>query len=153
MKNKEITEKKVMGKSTRAGLLLVVVAIITLEATGFIQYYYSQRGIKQEATLRAQSELRSAENEIMGIVDQAEGAVRNSLWVAEWCLENPDSLVRVPQRVVANNSVVVGSTIALVPGYSKKYPLYAPYATRNSETGEIQTLSLATDDYDYPSQE
>ena len=142
-----------MGKSTRAGLLVVIVAIITLEATSLIQYYYSQRGIKQEASLRAQSELRSAENEIMGIVDQAEGAVRNSLWVAEWCLDNPDSLVRVPQRVVENNPVVVGSTIALVPGYSKKHPLYAPYATRNSETGEIQTLSLATDDYDYPSQE
>lgn len=153
MKTKEITEKKMMGKSTRAGLLVVIVAIITLEATSLIQYYYSQRGIKQEASLRAQSELRSAENEIMGIVDQAEGAVRNSLWVAEWCLDNPDSLVRVPQRVVENNPVVVGSTIALVPGYSKKHPLYAPYATRNSETGEIQTLSLATDDYDYPSQE
>ena len=151
--NKETTEKKVKGMSAGAGLLLVVVAAITLELTGLIQYYYSQRGIKEEASLRAQSELRSAENEIMGIVDLAEGAVRNNLWVAEWCLENPDSLVRVPQRIVANNPVVVGSTIALMPGYSKKYPLYSPYATRNPENGEIQTLSLATDDYDYPSQE
>ena len=153
MKDKERTEKKVQGMSTRAGLLLVVVAIITLEATGLIQYYYSQRVIKEEASLRAQSELRSAENEIMGIVGQAESAVRNSLWVAEWCMENPDSLARVPQRIVANNPVVVGSTIALMPGYSEKYPLCAPYATRNRETGEMQTLSLATDDYDYPSQE
>ena len=153
MKEKERTEKKVQSMSTRAGLLLVVVAIITLEATGLIQYYYSQRGIKQEASMRAQSELRSAENEIMGIVNQAESAVRNSLWVAEWCMENPDSLARVPQRIVANNPVVVGSTIALMPGYSKKYPLCAPYATRNPKNGEIQTLSLATDDYDYPSQE
>lgn len=151
--NKETTEKKVKSMSAGAGLLLVVVAAITLELTGLIQYYYSQRGIKEEASLRAQSELRSAENEIMGIVNLAEGAVRNNLWVAEWCLENPDSLVRVPQRIVANNPVVVGSTIALMPGYSKKYPLYAPYATRNPENGEIQTLSLATDDYDYPSQE
>ena len=151
--NKETTEKKVKSMSAGAGLLLVVVAAITLELTGLIQYYYSQRGIKEEASLRAQSELRSAENEIMGIVDLAEGAVRNNLWVAEWCLENPDSLVRVPQRIVANNPVVVGSTIALKPGYSKKYPLYSPYATRNPENGEIQTLSLATDDYDYPSQE
>ena len=108
MKDKERTEKKVQSMSTRAGLLLVVVAIITLEATGLIQYYYSQRVIKQEASLRAQSELRSAENEIMGIVGQAESAVRNSLWVAEWCMENPDSLARVPQRIVANNPVVVG---------------------------------------------
>ena len=153
MKKKEISEKKFLGVSAHAGLLLMVVAIITLEATGIIQYYYSQRVIKEEASLRAQSELKSAENEIMGIVGQAEGAVRNSLWIAEWCLENPDSLVRVPQRLVANNPVVVGSTIALMPGYSKKYPLYAPYTTRNPENGEIITLSLATDDYDYPSQE
>ena len=153
MKDKERTEKKVQSMSTRAGLLLVVVAIITLEATGLIQYYYSQRGIKREASMRAQSELRSAENEIMGIVGQAESAVRNSLWVAEWCMENPDSLARVPQRIVANNPVVVGSTIALTPGYSEKYPLCAPYVARNPETGEMQTLSLATDDYDYPSQE
>ena len=67
--NKETTEKKVKGMSAGAGLLLVVVAAITLELTGLIQYYYSQRGIKEEASLRAQSELRSAENEIMGIVD------------------------------------------------------------------------------------
>ena len=39
MKTKEITEKKMMGKSTRAGLLVVIVAIITLEATSLIQYY------------------------------------------------------------------------------------------------------------------
>ena len=153
MKTKERSEKEVLGMSTRAGLLVVVVAILTLEATSLIQYYYSQRGIKQEASLRAQSELKSAENKIMGIIEQAESAVRNSLWVVEWCLENPDSLVRVPQRVVGNNDVVVGSTIALVPGYSKKYRLYSPYATRNPENGEIITLSLATDDYDYPSQE
>ena len=137
MKDKERTDKKVQSMSTRAGLLLVVVAIITLEATGLVQYYYSQRVIKQEASLRAQSELRGAENEIMGIVGQAEGAVRNSLWVAEWCMENPDSLARVPQRIVANNPVVVGSTIALMPGYSEKYPLCAPYAARNPKSGEM----------------
>ena len=153
MKTNEVKEKKVLGMSTRTGLLLVVVAIITLEATGLIQYYFSQRGIKQEASLRAKSELRGAKNEIMGIVDQAEGAVRNSIWIAEWCLVNPDSLVRVPQRVVDNNPVVVGSTIAMTPGYYKKYPLYSPYATRDPETGKILTLSLATDEYDYPSQE
>lgn len=139
--------------STRVGLLLVVIAIITLEATGIIQYYFSQQGIKQEASLRAKSELKSAKNEIMGIVEQAEGAVRNSLWIAEWCLENPDSLVRVPQRVVDNNAVVMGSTIALIPGFDEKRPLYAPYTTQDPESGKINNLSLATEEYDYPSQE
>ena len=154
MSKTEKTEKKVLGKSARAGLLVVAIAIVTLEATSIIQYIYSQRGIKEEASLRAQSELQSATNKIMDIVNQAEGSVSNSLWVAEWCLQvSPDSLVRVPQRVVEINPAVVGSTIALVPGYNKKYPLYSPYATRNMETGQIETLSLATESYDYPSQE
>ena len=146
-------DKKLLGMSTRAGLMLVIVAAITLEATSIIQYLYSQREIKKEASLRAESELKSAENKIMDVVNQAEAAVRNSLWVAEWCLENPDSLMRIPQRVVAENPVVVGSTMALVPGYSTKYPLCAPYATRDMATGDIRMLSLATEEYDYPSTE
>ena len=139
--------------STKAGLLLVIVAVFTLEATFIIQYHYSQREIKKEASLRAASELKSAENKIMDVVNQAEAAVRNSIWVAEWCLETPDSLQRIPQRIVSENPVVVGSTMALVPGYSEKYPLYAPYAMRDLETGKIKMLSLATEEYDYPSSE
>ena len=128
----------------RARLLLVIVAALTLEATAIIQFAFTQREIKQEASLRAESELKSAENKIMDVVNQAEAAVRNSIWVAQWCLENPDSLERIPQRVVSENPVVVGSTMALVPGYSTRNPLYAPYATRDLETGEIRMLSLAT---------
>ena len=141
------------GISMRARWMLVIVAALTLEATAIIQYIYAQREIKHEASLRAKSELKSAENKIMDVVNQAEAAVRNSIWVAEWCLENPDSLQRIPQRVVSENPVVVGSTMALVPNYNPNYPLYAPYATKNLETGEIKMLSLATEAYDYPSME
>ena len=137
----------------RARLMLVIVATITLEVTAIIQFVYAQREIKREASLRAKSELESAEHKIMDVVNQAEAAVRNSIWVAEWCLEYPDSLVRIPQRVVSENPVVVGSTMALVPGYSATYPLYAPYVARDLETDELRLLSLATDEYDYPSKE
>ena len=137
----------------RARLLLLIVATLTLEATAIVQFVYAQREIKREASQRAESELKSAEHKIMDVVNQAEAAVRNSIWVAEWCLENPDSLERIPQRVVSENPVVVGSTMALVPGYSPKDSLFAPYAAKDLETGEIRMLSLATEEYDYPSQE
>ena len=137
----------------RVRVLLVIVATLTLEATAIIQFVFAQREIKQEASLRAESELRSAENKIMDVVDQAEAAVRNTIWVAEWCLENPDSLARIPQLVVSKNPVVVGSTMALVPGYSTRDSLYAPYVARDLETGKLRMLSLATEAYDYPSME
>lgn len=146
-------EYKKNGISMKARLLLLIVATLTLEATAIIQFAFALREIKQEASLRAESELKSAEHKIMDVVNQAEAAVRNSIWVAQWCLENPDSLARIPQRVVSENPVVVGSTMALVPGYSVKDSLFAPYAARDLETGEIRMLSLATEEYDYPSQE
>ena len=146
-------DSKKDGISLRARLLLVIVATITLEATAIVQFVFAQREVKNEASLRAKSELKSAEHKIMDVVNQAEAAVRNSIWVAEWCLENPDSLERIPQRVVSENPVVVGSTMALVPDYSAKHPLYAPYAAKDMETGEIRMLSLATEEYDYPTQE
>ena len=147
------SEKKILGMSIGAGLLLVIVAIATLEATGILQYVYTQRAIKKEATERAESELRGVTHRIMDVVNQTEGAVINNMWVAQWCIDNTDNLKLVPQRVLEVNPSVVGSTIALMPGYSKQHPLYAPYAARDIETGEIKNLSLATKAYDYPSQE
>ena len=152
MKKWNPSELKAVRKGALAGLLLVVVAIFTLEATSITQYLFSSRGMKKEATLRAQSQLEATEVKIMDVVNQAEAAVRNSVWIAQWCLNVPDSLVRVTQRIVADNSVVKGSTVALVPGYNRKYPLYAPYTTLTPE-GEMKSLSLATEEYDYPSQE
>lgn len=152
MKQTEVTDKSYARQGLRGGLLLVIVAVVTLEATSITQYFYSQRGIKQEATQRAQSELEATELKIMDVVNQAEAAVRNSVWIAQWCLNVPDSLVRITQRIITDNPVVKGSTVALVPGYNKKYPLFSPYTTIRPN-GTLESLSLATEEYDYPSQE
>lgn len=152
MKHIENADKSYARQGMKGGLLLVIAAVVTLEATSITQYFYSQRGIKQEATQRAQSELEATELKIMDVVNQAEAAVRNSVWIAQWCLNVPDSLVRVTQRIITDNPVVKGSTVALVPGYNKKYPLFSPYTTIRPD-GTLESLSLATEEYDYPSQE
>ena len=46
MKAKDTTGKKILGNSMRAGFIVIVLAIVILEATSLIQYYYSQQGIK-----------------------------------------------------------------------------------------------------------
>ena len=137
--------------SARTGLLLVVVAIVTLEATALLQMYFSQKSIKKEASLRAQSQMEASRNQIMDIINQAESAVRNSVWIAQWALSHPDSIYRVSQRIVQNNPVVMGSTMALIPGYNRKHPLFSPYVCRQGEG--VEFLSLATPEYDYPSKE
>ena len=133
------------------GLLLVIVAAITLEATALVQLYFSQKGIREEASMRAESQMEATRNRIMDIVNQTEASVRNSVWIAQWALNVPDSLYRVAQRIVEDNPVVMGSTVALVPGYLRSRKLFSPYVYEGEEG--LVFRSLATEEYDYPSQE
>ena len=146
--------KSVSHISLQAGIKIVVVAAVTLAATTFFQLYFSHRVIRNYASERAASELNRASEEIMGLVNQAEAAVRNSIWVTQLNLKKPDTLARIPLRVMLDNPVVTGSAVALVPGYNKRLPLYAPYAIRDASLPEgIRQVSLATKEYDYPSRE
>ena len=138
-------------KAATTGLLLVVVAAIALETSSLIQYYYSKKGLESGATRRAETQLESTRNEIMSVINQAETAVRNSVWITRWCLDVPDSLPSVCRRVVQDNPVVLGSTVAFVPGYDRRRPLFSPYVFRQ-DTGLV-CRSLATEEYDYPSRE
>lgn len=146
--------KSVSHISLQAGIKIVVVAAVTLAATTFFQLYFSHKVIRDYASQRATSELDGASEEIMDIVNQTEAAVRNSIWISELCLKKPDTLAHVPGRVLLANPVVTGSAVALVPGYNKRSPLYAPYALRDTSLLEgVRQLSLATKEYDYPSRE
>lgn len=142
----------VIRQWSRAGLMIIVVVVVTLEASSILQYAFSRKGMQEEANKRAESQLESTQNKIMDIIDQAEAAVRNSIWIARWCIDVPDSLHRVAQRIVEDNPVVVGSTVAMVPGYLPRRPLFAPYVFQSPE-GKLRFSSLATAEYDYPSQE
>jgi len=151
MSKNESIDKRGIRHSAWVGLLLVIVAAMTLEATSLIQYYFSKSALEQEATKHAETQLEATRNKIMDVIDQTEAAVRNSLWIAQWCLNVPDSLTRVCYRIVEYNPVIVGSTVALVPGYDRRKPLYAPYVCREADSLAIKTL--ATEYYDYPSHE
>ena len=148
---KELSSKALRRHSLLTSLLLVGVAALTLALANLAQYHYSQKAIKAEADERAAQQLENTHLAIMDVVHQTEAAVRNSLWISKWCLEYPDSLSRVTQRVVEDNPVVMGSCVALVPGYNKRFPLFAPYSFE--ENGQINTTTLASAAYDYPSQE
>ena len=131
--------------ATRQGLLVVIVCLLTLEATALLQYYYSRKILSEESTRRAQGQLEATELHILNVLDQVETAVRNSQWSVEQQLTQPDSLSAVTVRLVASNPVICGSTVAL------KDHMLAPYS--HEAEGTILTSTLATEEYDYPHQE
>ena len=145
--------KLIIKKSAWAGILVILVAAITLEATSLIQTLSSQKELREETTLRAMGQLDNTRLQINNVLDQAEAAVRNKLWIAQWSIRHPDSLKNVTQRILQDNPVVVGTTVAFMPGYFEDRPLLSPYSYRDKTTGEIKFRSLATEEYDYPSKE
>ena len=135
----------VAKKAARQGLLIVIVAVITLEATAVLQYFYSRHILSEEATRRAEGQLAATELHIANVVDQVETAVRNSIWSVQQQMNRPDSLAAITVRLVGSNPVICGSTVALVEKD------LAPYSYQNE--GEILTSTLATEEYDYKHQE
>ncbi len=142
--------QKNIRKSIGTGVLLVVVAALTLEATSLLQNYFTRQGLREEAQMRAESQLETTRLQIVDATHQAESAVRNSIWIARWCLNYLDSMPLVASRLVEDNPTVMGSTVALVPNYNRRRPLYSPYAYRDGDS--ILTKSLATPEYNYPAQ-
>lgn len=135
----------VTKKAARQGLLIVIVAVITLEATAVLQYFYSRHILSEEATRRAEGQLAATELHIANVVDQVETAVRNSIWSVQQQMNRPDSLAAITVRLVGSNPVICGSTVALVEKD------LAPYSYE--QEGDILTSTLATEEYDYKHQE
>ena len=140
-------------RSILQALAMIIVALITLEATTLVQYYFARRTILTEATRRAQDQLETTNLRINDVMDQVETAVRNNVGLFRRVIHSmPDSLWVVNVRMVENNEVIYGSTIAFTENYfPKKGRLFSPYAYRDGE--RIDTTQLGTESYDYLSSE
>jgi len=136
------------NRTTWVRVAMVFVAAVILEATSIVQLRLLNKTTRREAMIKAENVLSTTQYEILDVVDQAEQAIRDNMWIVQWCLDNPDSLKNVTRRIVEEHSAVVGSTVALVPGYNKHLPFYAPYSYLKD--GQLTVTSLATEKYNYP---
>ena len=134
-------------------MLLLVVAALTLEASSLVQYYFAKKSIIEIASKRADDNLENSKVDILNILNQVETAIRNDIWMVRSCLPNRDTIWKVTEHVVRENPSVVGSTVALVPGYYEDRELFSPYSFRSSPNGEIIHKTLASEEYDYPSKQ
>ena len=132
-------------KAALSGFMIMIVSMVTLEATSLLQYYFSTKSITAEANRRAEGHLKATEIQILSVTDQVETAVRNTIWSVQNQIGKPDSLAAITARMVSQNKVVYGSAVALIDQN------VAPYSFRNGD--EVAQSTLATDEYDYKSQE
>ena len=151
MRTKNTQRHSLTSKSAWMGLILVLIAALILESAEIVQYAFSQKAIRENASMQMESQLNATRDKIMIIIDKTENVVWNNVWMVQQYLDKPDSLELVCRHIVEGNPTVSGSTVALVPGYNRSHKLFAPYVFESQDS--LVLLSLATEEYDYPSQE
>lgn len=141
-----------MTLRTKTSLAVIVTAAVLVEATSGVQYWFAKKGIQEEVEHRAESELRAKSLEIQNVMNTVVVAVRNMAWAVEQRLAQPDSMLAVTQKLLADNEYIVGSAVAFEPYYYKeKGRQFSPYTYKHD--GTTTSKQLGTDRYDYHTME
>ena len=146
MKNDNSPQKTV---KSRAGLWLLFVAALALEAIACVQYFYNRAIIKKDAVYRAKAELRAAEQEINVVAIEMEAAAKMLTKMAEFNLNNPDAMPVCTKTLLETLDNVEGAGIAFVPDYyPKKGHWFEVYSSRTGDNG-IFTREIGGANHDY----
>ena len=136
------------GLRSKLSIALIINAAILVEVTSFIQYFYAKEGIHNAVENRAEGELRIKSLKIQNVMNEVEVAVRDMAWAVERDLDHPEAMLTITRRLLDDNYIVVGSTVAFEPDYYKKYgKQFAPYSYRSNDT--IASKQLGGNNYNY----
>ncbi len=139
---------KYLRKSVWTGLLLVVIAAATLEATGLIQYYFSRKMLTEEARQRAESEMALARQKIESVMTTVETATENLSWTAGLILESPEYFFIPIRRMMETNDIIMDAALAFTDGfYPERGKWFEPLVARRGEGFEEMVLGSESHDY------
>ena len=103
--------------AARQGLYIILTAVIALEATGLLQYYYSRKAVREEADSRAASEMQVARLTAEKTTLTIEGSAYALAWILEDYVRKPEKILDEMQRVMDAAPVIMNSFIAFEPYY------------------------------------
>ena len=133
----------------RSSLALLVTAAVLIQINGAVQYFYSRKVISDEVQMRAKTELKVKNLEILQVVNSVETAVNNTLWAIERELSHPESIYALEKRLVAQNEMMTGCGIGFVSNYYPgKGKWFEPYVER-LEDGTLDARQIGSESHDY----
>ena len=92
--------------------MIFIIAVVVISSL-------SRRIIKQEAIRNAESLLNYTNLRIENILRSYALIIDNMAWNIKENLNDPDQMYEITRKVLANNEMIVGSSIAFVPNYYK----------------------------------
>lgn len=142
---------KIKKRSAWTGALLILVAALTLEATGLVQYFFAMKGLREEAGRLAESEMELVSKEIDNVTLSVEKSLQSLTWNAERSLSDPDSMFVYLRHLMEFAPVVGSSAIAFVEDYyPSKGRWYEPLVARRGQGSDaLESVVLGSESHDY----
>ncbi len=124
-----------------AGLMIAVTVWLSIIAASVL---------RQNARERVQLTLDNMILEIENVLTEVERAVDNLDWVVTKNLDDEEYLYDLTREMVSANANVIGSAVAFEPGFYKGRYYFSPYTYIGDVSGELHTIQLGNENYDYP---
>ena len=134
---------------TRQGLLMVLVMAVFLEGTALVQYFFTRKGLREEADKRAESEMTIARLQIEKRTASVETTVHDLRAILRDDLDKPDRFFDVFHEMLLANEDILDLAIGFVPDYyPRKGRWFEPLSARRQE-GKIEDMVLGSEEHDY----
>ena len=134
-------------QKAQAGIAFIIFAALLSQAFNVVQYVYTRRKIQQQTVERTYNDMVKMQN-IVNLQTSVESAVHATMGDVRISLNNPERFYGIVSRLVSNNDHIVGSAIAMRPGYyPDKDKLFAPFAFPENKDlkGQPRTKLLPND--------
>ncbi|MCQ2152421.1 MAG: SpoIIE family protein phosphatase [Bacteroidales bacterium] len=105
--------------------------------------------VADEATKAAENLRDATIARIENILQKVEMAVSSSAWLICENLDNEEYLYHITQKIVSENPDIIGSAIAFDSYYFKDKIYFSPYSFLDTESGEVKSKQLGTQQYNY----
>ena len=142
-----VREKR--DRKSHSGLWIILVAALVLEAISCIQYFTSRAAIRNEAELRARTELRKAELEIEMHTIEMETAAKALALLVEKDLDHPDSIYAATRLAVQTMQKETSLAVAYIPDYFPDRGRYFEVCSSRISDDSIYTRQIGSAEHDY----
>lgn len=140
-KSKSFSKRLIMS-------IVLIVSIVFSVCIGVLAIS-SHKLLSEEATKSAHNLLNATISNIEKELLVVENSVENAVWVVQEHLNDTNYLYHITEKLVSENPLIIGSTIAFRSEFYGDKHFFAPYSYEDNNDHCIKSKQLGSNEYDY----
>ena len=130
------------------GFEIILVAAVLLQIVSGIQYFYTKRGIENEARSLAKVHLENTNLVVAGAMNSVEVAIGNLSGFVSKYSSSRESIMEMTKAALESSSTISECGVLFVPDFHGRGSVFHP-ASYKLEDGTIKTVDHSENGFDY----